>query len=117
MAVFEWVESPGTQANVTFRVAATKFGDGYEERAPDGLNPINREWPLSFVDIDDAVADEIQAFLEARVTAVSGLETFDWWPVWQPATVKVKCTAYTRSLGTRPGESTINATFVRVYVA
>jgi phage-related protein len=115
MAVFDWVESPGTQLSEEPVISSTRFGDGYEERAPAGLNPVRQEWNLQFRAIDSEVADAIVAFLRARVSATLGLEAFDWTPLWATTAIRVTCKAWNRSHDETPGESTVVATFRQVF--
>ena len=117
MAEYIWAESPGTQLSESPRINSTRFGDGYEERSPDGLNPITQEWQIQHRNIDTAAGDEIMAFLRARVTPVSGLEAFDWWPLWAPGVIKVTCRQYSRTLGETLDTCTINAVFRQEHVA
>lgn len=111
--VFAWAESPGTSKTTQPRLATSKFGDGYEEIAPDGLNAMAAEWQLSFRGVSKANGDEIVAFFEARFSSVNGLEAFSWWPLWATAAIKVTCRSWTRTQGELPDESDITATFTR----
>lgn len=115
MAVFDWVESSGTQLSEAPRVASTRFGDGYEERAPDGLNPIEQRWSVAFRGVENGVADAIVAFLRARVSPVIGLEAFDWTPLWHTTAIRVVCESWSRTHGETWGESDIAAEFRQVF--
>lgn len=115
MAVYDWAESPGTARQVRPRVAATRFGDGYQERAPDGLNPITDVWSVQHRAVDDTVADAIVAFLQARINAVTGQESFEWWPPRAAAAIRVTCSEWSRSLGEQVDTSNITATFEQVH--
>ena len=108
---FLWVESAGTALEEKPRVASTQFGDGYEQRGPDGLHPVRQVWTMKFADVEDAVANDIVAFFRARVTSM-GLEAFDWAPLWAGGTkIRVTCREWSRTAGERWGESNISATF------
>ncbi|MBI5334745.1 MAG: phage tail protein [Burkholderiales bacterium] len=111
MPVYIWAESPGTAARPLPRVKATQFGDGYEQRAPDGLHPVKQVWDVVHDSIDVAVADEIDAFLMDGL----GWKTFDWTPPRQATARKFKCTSYSRTLTDRVGEHSISATFEEVH--
>lgn len=115
MAVFDWVESPGTSLQEEPRVARSQFGDGYHERAPAGLNPVTQRWQMQFSGVERAVADEIVAFFRARVTAVAGLEAFDWTPLWATAAIRVICTSWTRVQDGEPDTESVTATFEQVH--
>lgn len=110
MAVFDWAETTLALSEEP-RVAATRFGDGYEERGPDGLNPVRQVWTLTFRQVEDKVATDIVAFLRARVTAL-GVDAFDWHPPWNNGNaIRVTCRGWNRS---RQGDfftSDIDATF------
>jgi phage-related protein len=64
--VFTWRAVNEGRGKVSFRVTETKFGDGYAQTSPDGLNPVSRTWPLTFAGTADEIG-EITAFLEAHV--------------------------------------------------
>lgn len=116
MPAYIWTESDGTTLNVTPRVASTKFGDGYEETAPWGLNPIQQVWQVQHRGIDIDAADEIEAFLKARFSA-AGLEPFDYTPLWSTVPLKFRCRQWTRSQDADPHTCTITAQFEQVFVA
>lgn len=111
MAEFLWVESDSTQLEEQPRVARTQFGDGYAQEAADGLNPNPQSWRVALRDVEDSVADQVIAFLRARITAAAGLEAFDWTPRWSTTKIKIKCRRWTRTLGSVWGESNIDLEF------
>lgn len=115
MARFSWAESPGTAKATEIRVASSRFGDGYEQRGPDGLNPIKRTWSLQFKAVTLANGNAIEAFLEARANAAAGLESFQWWPMWSAADRRVVCRTFGRSALDDLDQSDISATFEEVY--
>ncbi len=117
LAVYDWVESPGTSLNERPRVAATRFGDGYEQRAPDGLNPITQTWQVVHRAIDIAVAEAIVAFLRARLSAPAGLEAFEWWPPRQAAALRFTCREWTMNIDDETDTATVTATFVQEHAA
>ena len=111
MATFTWAESTSTSLSEEPRVRRVAFGDGYEERAPDGLNPIAQEWDLSFNDVAVAGGNAIVAFFRAH----QAVTAFDWWPKWAPGPIKVVCTQWSRSLTGVWDESDIRAHFKQVF--
>lgn len=111
MADFDWVESAGTTIEEEPRISASRFGDGYEERAPDGLNPLRQRWSLTFRSVEKGVADDIVAFLRARLSGTLGLESFTWTPLWATTPISVVCRRWSRSQGDIPSESEITAVF------
>lgn len=106
MADFVWTESPGTSLTLEAKVVASQFGDGYVQRAPDGLNYLRQNWDYVAEDIDDAIADQIEAFLKPKLALVP----FDYVPLRQTTALRFVCTSYTRTAG-RVGESSIRARF------
>ena len=111
MADWVWVESPGSALDETPRVRSARFGDGYEQRAPDGLNPTEQMWPLQFNDVDNTIADEMIVFLRDK----NGVTPFSYVPLWATLAIRVICRSWRRSQGSRYGMSTISATFEQVF--
>lgn len=112
---FDWAESPGAALSEEPRIASTRYGDGYELRAPDGLNPITQKWQLSFKGLDAQVGNDIRGFLRARVNAVIGLEPFNWTPLWTTTAIRVVCRGWQRTQVDGYGFSDISATFEQVF--
>lgn len=112
MADWVWVESPGTAVEETARLRVARFGDGYQQAAPDGINFIAQSWPLQFNDVDDVEGDLMVAFLRAN----AGLH-FNYWPLWAPAAIKVRCNTWRRVQGAVLRTSSITATFEQVFEA
>ena len=112
MPVFDWAESPSSSHAPVASVLATRFGDGYEQRAPDGLNPVRQVWDLVFNACDVVVANEIDAFLRP---ILGGIGTFDWTPPAQTVALKFKCSSFRRSLTQQLGEHNLSATFEQVF--
>jgi phage-related protein len=110
MAVFDWAESAKLTLDEEPRVLGAKFGDGYEQRLPDGINNMPQAWDLNFEQVDNAIADDITNFLRAR----AGWEAFDWTPKWGTVAIRVKCPKWSRS---PDGEalSRISARFEQVF--
>jgi phage-related protein len=111
MAVFDWVESAATALEEAPEVARSRFGDGYEQRAPAGLNPLAQRWRVRFTAVEDAVADQIVAFLRAR----GGVEAFDWTPPRGATALRFLCPRWSRSLTDTWGESDVDAEFEQVF--
>lgn len=117
MAEFAWVESASTQMEEAPRFSRTRFGDGYAQDAPDGLNPLAQRWRVVFRDVENSVADQIVAFFRARVGSTTGLGVFDWVPLWATGTNKilVKCPSWNRSHAEVWGTCHIEAVFEQVF--
>lgn len=74
---FTWqVTAESPSAAVTFSVRTAKFGDGYEQASPDGINNKISEWSVTYVGhrILDGLAD-IESFLDRHAGATSFLWT------------------------------------------
>lgn len=74
MATFAWVPDYGMDTTASVSVSIVSFGDGYEQRRSEGLNPIRHIWNLTFAYRDKDEVDDIIAFLSAR----KGTESFDF---------------------------------------
>jgi len=99
------------------RVRAVKFGDGYEQRIADGINPIEETFSLSFNNRTAAEIDDIIGYL----TSLGGVSSFDFtFPdnrgVGGETTIKVVCDTYGQTY-TNDGYPSATATFRRVYEA
>lgn len=109
MSTFTWTPDFGAAQNSEPTVSQVKFGDGYEARVANGINPSLRNWPLSFVKRDVSEIDAIEAFL-ASAGAVS---SFDWTPPRALSSVKVVCRKWSRSFDNAQMDS-LSATFEEV---
>ena len=69
---FEW-DPDRVQPTEQPRVQAVKFGDGYEQRAQDGINHLLRSYTLEFSG-RPALIGQIAAFLREK----SGVTAFQW---------------------------------------
>jgi len=110
MAVFDWAESNNLSLEEEPAVTATRYGDGYEQRSANGIHPIAQKWQLNFEQVDNAIADDILAFLRGR----GGVEAFDWTPRWATAAIRVKCPRWSRSPD-GDGLSRMTASFEQVF--
>jgi len=48
------------------RILTASFGDGYEQRIPDGINTLNETYSLSFKTRDKTDIDDIVLFLDTQ---------------------------------------------------
>lgn len=106
--VFNWPIEAGGEGEVSFRVRSAQFGDGYRQRAGDGLNGRGQSWPVSLV-LGKATAQQVLAFFDRH----GGSRAF----LWRPPLGEVglySCTSYKPS---NIGGSVyrINATFEQVF--
>jgi len=92
------------------RVLEARFGDGYSQRAGDGLNILEREWTLSWNQLSTADADILDSYLVAR----GGIEAFWWTPPREVTAIKVICQDWRRQPAS-PGADRVDATFRQVF--
>lgn len=94
---FTWKPQTAYLINSEPDVSVVKFGDGYEQRAPKGLNPLRDKYDLRFVGVDNLchnrpnVAKQAEAFLRAR----GAVEAFTWTPPNLTAPILVVCRSWT----------------------
>lgn len=75
MATFnQAIPDQGASLSKTPRVAKSPFGDGYMQRAQDGINNIDEVWNLTFSLRTKTVIQSIDTFLASHGGAVA----FDW---------------------------------------
>lgn len=74
MSTFIWIPSYTADVGERPRVLAARFGDGYEQRAGDGINNIPKVWKLTFNYRPTSEAAAIRAFLKTQ----AGVSAFDW---------------------------------------
>jgi phage-related protein len=106
---FTFPASYGTSVTRAPRIKAVKFGDGYEQRQPDGINTFADVWSLSFTNISPADAASIDSFF----SGLYGVSYFLWTP---PGGTQGKyiCKEWGRTIATAVTE-TVTATFQRVF--
>lgn len=73
--VFGWCPLPDAAGDIRLRVISAQFGDGYQQRAGDGIHAQVQTWPLQFAGRPDRIAP-ILAFLRER----AGYRSFHWTP-------------------------------------
>jgi phage-related protein len=74
METFTWIPAIDARKKIKPAVLSAKFGDGYEQRAGNGINTMLSMWALEFRGKSRAEAALIEAFLVAR----AGVEAFYW---------------------------------------
>jgi phage-related protein len=105
MATFTWTPTYSVNKSVTPRVNMSDFGDGYTQRAGDGLNTQRQIWDVEFIS-DSTTVDAIESFLENT----GGYQSFDWTPPRQSAELKFRYTTYNRD-AVGPFDDRLTATF------
>ncbi|NBW08345.1 MAG: phage tail protein [Caulobacteraceae bacterium] len=78
----------GTSVGPKVRVNRVDFGDGYNLRAPDGLNYIKREGQLVFRGLTSAQLSTLNTFCE---TTVAGYLPFEYTLPWESSSRKFTC--------------------------
>lgn len=110
MSTFDWIPDFGYQQTRTPRVRSVKFGDGYEQRTPDGINNDAQKWSVKFQNRTFSESNEIVDFLSAR----GGWQAFDWIPPFKDDAIRVVCRDWSEET-TSYNLRTINATFEQVF--
>lgn len=110
MAIFTWTPEFGATEEKKPRVRTVSFGDGYEQRARDGINTNPSKWTLQFNMRDNDETAAISAFLNER----GGSEAFDWTPPYEVTAIRVVCRTWTKAL-VKFNLNNISATFEQVY--
>ncbi|MCW5623914.1 MAG: phage tail protein [Burkholderiales bacterium] len=109
MATFTWTPSFPIADETEPRVAEARFGDGYAQRVPDGINSMAPSWDLTFKERTLTEIGDIVTFLRAR----NGAESFDWTPPGGAAG-KFICRRWQRSRGNAL-YADLRATFEQVF--
>lgn len=96
------------------RVLQAEFGDGYNQRAEDGLNSVADVLTVPFNNITPADAATIEAFFKS----MAGAQAFTWRAPWDAVARKWICKRWSRKrnvVGERLVSETISATFEEVF--
>ena len=109
-STFTWNPDYNAGGDFAPRVLSSKFGDGYEQRVPDGINNNPGSWALTFANRTNADGDAIDGFLQAA----GGYLWFWWTPPRAAVAVKVVCKKWKKS-EPGPNGTTVTATFDQVF--
>jgi len=108
-ATFTWIASEAVRTTQP-GVYSAKFGDGYEQNTPRGINFVAPSWDLQFKCRSSSDADAILAFL----TAQGGNQKFLWTPPRASVAILVLCRKWSDT--SRPGGATsVAATFEQTF--
>lgn len=110
MPTFTWTVSYGASADRQPRTKTAKFGDGYEQRAVDGINTNPEKWNLNFTNRDYAEIDAIEAFLNTAAGATS----FTWTPPRSVTAGNYICRSWQRQVVVG-GVDSLSCTFEEVF--
>jgi phage-related protein len=70
MDTFTWYHNANPSGTVKFRTLSARFGDGYEQTAPDGINNKLESWPLTFEGTSAAITNQNIPRVQTRHTVV-----------------------------------------------
>lgn len=96
----------GADEQINDAILTARFGDGYEQSTPDGINYEQSSWNLTWENHKLADADVIWRFLRPKVQ----LAPFMWRTPDMTKEIQVKCTSLKRSWP-KFGVRTITASF------
>ncbi|HIF5575242.1 phage tail protein [Pasteurella multocida] len=107
MRVFEYAPQWGMEMKKKPSVNTISFGDGYEQRTPQGINNKLRTYSVSFVGREELI-NEIDQFLDDH----GAVKAFLWTPYNSIIQGKFKCEEW--SISHRTGFFTLSAEFKEV---
>lgn len=113
METFPYVLYPptyGADESINDAILESRFGDGYSQSVPDGINFRRSKWSLTWENYPIKHADIIWVFLRPKVR----LEPFMWKTEGLDRELQVKCSELKRSWP-KFGVYTITATFETSY--
>jgi phage-related protein len=111
LPVFSWAVSYDTQMSATPVLLKAQFGDGYVQRARNGINNVVPSWPIKIDVLENSDAIAIDNFL----TELGGCDPFYW---RNPYGIvgRYICEAWTL-VPHVPGRSDFTATFIQDFSA
>lgn len=95
----------------THNVLSVQFGDGYSQRAPNGINAKVDSWEISWIWLDDSERDTVLAALDA----VGGHDYLTWTPYGETAEKRFIIKADSRFEAFNAGYTKIGCTLQQVY--
>jgi len=109
MADFNWIPLVGSTVSFKPKINEARFGGGYSQRTPKGINNNPQMWnSLRFID-DESELDKIMTFFELR----GGVSSFTWKPP-EGTELKFICSEWNRNLISK-GRTSIKAKFEQVF--
>ena len=79
-----------TNKEVKTRILEANFGDGYSQRAGDGINTIKGKWNPEWTALNQVNFDELNDFFEER----NGRKNFNWTPPGESTSKKFICKSW-----------------------
>ena len=86
MKTFRWKVKPGMDVASSPSVRKVRFGDGYSQRAPAGLNADLKTYSVT-LSVPREEATVLESFLEEH----GGWKAFLWTPPYEWRQIKVTC--------------------------
>jgi phage-related protein len=101
----------GLSTQTTARVLKAEFGDGYTQRAGDGLNTLPAQVSATWPPMPRATLDAIVSFLEHR----RGFEAFAWTVPGEASSRLWTCETWSIAAAGSTNLFTLSATFEQVF--
>ena len=109
-----WIPDPGLARSDEWRLKVAQFGDGYSQRALDGINALQQSWQVAFETREAEIINDMVAYLVAQKA-----KSFDFLEPQTGILYSVFCDAWTVTwLFKRPGAlcyGTLEAEFKRAF--
>ncbi|MCW2255088.1 phage-related protein [Providencia alcalifaciens] len=86
MEIFNWPIKPGLKTDFSPRIKSVKFGDGYEQRKPDGLNSQLEKFNVN-LSLAPEKANRALDFLKRH----GGVKSFLFQPIKSQPAIMVVC--------------------------
>ena len=93
------------------RVLIADLGDGYTQRAGDGINTLKEMWSVEYTCLDQTNANELIGFLEDQ----GGYLNFTWTPPGESEELKYICKTWSVSHQLGNSKKILNAEFEQVF--
>ncbi|EYY54219.1 phage tail protein [Escherichia coli] len=94
MKTFRWKVKPGMDVASVPSVRKVRFGDGYSQRAPAGLNADLKTYSVTL-----SVSREEATALESFLAEHGGWKAFLWTPPYGYRQIKVTCAKWSSRVG------------------
>jgi phage-related protein len=102
--------SIATRLDVKFNRRVLRLGDGYQQRAADGINNKTERYAVVWEGVSDTDADTLADFFDG----VYGVVNFAWTPPRESSSKKWIVESYSRGYP-HPDNDNLSAIFERVY--
>lgn len=96
---------------IMHRIKSVKFGDGYEQLSPDGINSKVDKWRLSYVWMDKATYETIQTAFDT----VGGADYFTWTPYGEAVSKRFKVDPDSKTVSFSSGKIKFSFSLTQVF--